>query len=151
MQTKLNKNLVRWLKDTKRYNRFKKSFIAIYTGNVMHSPFSLPSIDDTFMFYLAVMHDRMFCDYFVTKHEEEMKNAFKNFIKGFGCSRNYELNKIKYGLNIKDEYSPYVKYKELVNHAFTWRDTKEGWDYWNDVNTAWIDTFKKFMNEKVSK
>lgn len=26
-----------------------------------------------------------------------------------------------------------------INVAFVWHDTKEGWNYWNDVNNKWGD------------
>jgi len=33
----------------------------------------------------------------------------------------------------EDQY-PY----DILENAFLWQDTKEGWQFWNDINISWV-------------
>ena len=34
-------------------------------------------------------------------------------------------------------------FENLISGAFFWIGTDEGWDYWNDLDTKWLEFIKK--------
>lgn len=61
-------------------------------------------------------------------------------------------------INFTDEYhySEYLKnsfttdhsHKELIENAFDWVDSSEGYDYWDDINDIWYEVYSDF-NRKL--
>ena len=56
-----------------------------------------------------------------------------------GNSRIFTLGKL-----IEYNFSCYIDY------AFTWDETNEGWDYWNDLNKKWINWYR-YLSKKYGK
>lgn len=64
----------------------------------------------------------------------EENNAYKQYIYNF-----------KHGLKDYDQetflvFADTYNQKNHINYAFDWDETKEGFDYWNNINAKWIDS-----------
>jgi len=76
---------------------------------------------------------------FVEKPEvsDKMQEAFKSFLEDYGAYNAYLTNIIKRGHafeEITTEWEP----SEYICSAFSWKDTKEGQEYWSTINKTWI-------------
>lgn len=64
-----------------------------------------------------------------------------SFLKENDCYYQYIKNYNNYN---NEYYMPLtiLKYSyNLINNAFVWRETKEGFDYWEKIHNEWITNF----------
>lgn len=64
-----------------------------------------------------------------------------SFLKEHDCYYQYIKNYNNYS---NEYYIPLtiLKYSyNLINNAFTWRETNEGFDYWGKIHEEWLDNF----------
>lgn len=64
-----------------------------------------------------------------------------SFLKENDCYYQYIKNYNNYN---NEYYMPLtiLKYSyNLINNAFVWRETKEGFDYWEKIHNEWLDNF----------
>ena len=64
-----------------------------------------------------------------------------SFLKENDCYYQYIKNYNNYS---NEYYMPLtiLKYSyNLINNSFTWRETNEGFDYWEKIHEEWLDNF----------
>lgn len=64
-----------------------------------------------------------------------------SFLKENDCYYQYIKNYNNYS---NEYYMPLtiLKYSyNLINNAFVWRETNEGFDYWEKIHEEWLDNF----------
>ena len=63
-----------------------------------------------------------------------MKKTFIAFLKKKGIYASYRKNIGEATRKeIKDGYIPY----SIISYSFNWRETKEGYDFWNAMSSDW--------------
>ena len=75
---------------------------------------------------------------------KQIKRIFFNWLKSKGAYEAYKL--ARHNTNhLKD--NPYYRCNlvpvQFVNHAFTWRETHEGHNFWDQINYEWRQYLQK--------
>ena len=73
----------------------------------------------------------------------EPLEEFKQFLIDNNCLESYLYN-LKYFKF--SSVSPYP-FNKLIIYTFKWEATKEGWDFWNNLDNKWIKITRNYDNE----
>lgn len=76
-----------------------------------------------------------------------MKKLFIEFLKVKGMYKLYVNNMYKLYVNnwknvIGSVLKPIKKPRHYVSFAFSWSHTEEGYDFWKDLDTQWLEILK---------
>jgi hypothetical protein len=80
---------------------------------------------------------------------QKAKRIFFNWLKSKGAYEAYKLARHNNNHLIEEDHRTCGYYRlplspvQFVNHAFTWRSTHEGHDFWNEINCQW----RKYLRE----
>ena len=80
---------------------------------------------------------------------QKIKRIFFNWLKSKGAYEAYKRarHNNNHLLGMDQATTPYYRHRlkpvQFVNHAFTWRDTHEGHDFWDNLNYEW----RKYLRE----
>lgn len=138
---KLNKYLIRYLKDNKLYANFKRKY------NIIGIPDSYKT--NPIMLYRIVTGNDELGKYLTKENEIEIIKLCEEFLRKKNIEKQYYINKTLFKLLCHDDYNIYIKYNEFINHAFVWGKTKEGWQFWQEINDSWRRTYNNFLNNKL--
>lgn len=77
------------------------------------------------------------------KQEREIKKEIKEFVSFLKRNDAYAKYLVNYmGHRKKHLLRPkppsFLSVKEWILYGFTWCQTKEGTEFWNDLNSAWV-------------
>ena len=75
---------------------------------------------------------------------EQHQSEFNNLYPFFDILSLSSFKKILDGSKYKDSYNYHIN--EVINYAFTWSDTKEGHEFWCQLDEKWR---KKMTNYKI--
>ena len=79
------------------------------------------------------------------------EGGYKSFINEFKSQTNIRREWAKFhtphfkseSVGQFDEYCESIKNKKLLlNFAFEWDETEEGWSYWNNMMNKWVNGFE---------
>lgn len=79
------------------------------------------------------------------------EGGYKSFINEFKSQTKIRLEWAKFhtphfkskSVEQFEEYCESINDKKLLlNFAFEWDETEEGWNYWNNMANKWIDNFE---------
>ena len=79
---------------------------------------------------------------------KKIKRIFFNWLKSKGAYEAYKLarhntNNLRGNPRTNPYYRCYLAPTQFINHAFLWRVTREGHDFWDNINYEW----KKYLRE----
>jgi hypothetical protein len=80
---------------------------------------------------------------------KQIKRIFFNWLKSQDAYEAYKLarHNTNHLVNGHRSGHPYYRYRlvpvQFINHAFTWRLTPEGHDFWDNINCKW----RKYLRE----
>lgn len=80
---------------------------------------------------------------------QKIKRIFFNWLKAQGAYDAYKRarHNNNHLLGMDQAATPYYRYRlvpvQFINHAFTWRLTPEGHDFWDNINCKW----RKYLRE----
>lgn len=71
------------------------------------------------------------------------RKRFKKFIKKYNVYKSFKINlKNTYGISFKEHCDEEEELILLINTAFAWEYTPEGYDYWDKLDDKWYDIVK---------
>lgn len=92
-----------------------------------------------------------------------IKQLFAQFLKNNKATKYYKINLIKRKLTLytKDDVKTYInpleispvdcwiKYtpSEMINNAFQWANTPQGYKYWDKLDKQWREKVKDFVKK----
>ena len=82
---------------------------------------------------------------------QKIKRVFFNWLKSKGVYEAYKIARhdTNHLTGIDQATSAYYRHHlkpvQFVNHAFTWRLTHEGHDFWDEINYQW----RKYLREEI--
>lgn len=84
----------------------------------------------------------------------KINNVYKQFRRNFsvpikGNSFKVSCRKILTERFSKRKPQTNYDYMDLLEYAFCWEDTKEGWDFWYDVKHSWIVEYFTLNGNKI--
>ena len=158
---KINKLLLRFLKDNREYTKFikklRKNKIKIEDWN----PFGL---------YYRTTYSTKFTDFIDEKYSADIVDLFINFLTEHKCHYSYfhnlDIGEIKrtslhFGVkchrrhrmpeegNLKDFIS-FLCPRDLIVSAFNWYRTTEGNRFWQELDNEWGTVLHKFKLDKIT-
>lgn len=74
---------------------------------------------------------------------QKIKRIFFNWLKSKGVYEAYKLARHNNNHSVELAQRTTIYYRnhltpfQFINHAFTWRDTHEGHDFWHGINSKW--------------
>ena len=82
---------------------------------------------------------------------KKIDKEFISFLKRNDCYYEYKENFINNGYYPKfREFMHFAPRKKYISYAFFWKNTPQGYEYWNVIYRKWIDyldSIKKQNNE----
>jgi len=80
---------------------------------------------------------------------DERQFMFEQFLQSKDCYNVFIQNCKKYKQSYDNDMKSLVMSSlpfSCIDHAFTWKATDEGHDYWNDLAREWSEKFKVYDN-----
>lgn len=76
---------------------------------------------------------------------------FIEFLEGNNAWENFERNFIEQGTDVKNYKSDCkVLGDSEISYAFTWNKTKEGYEYWRNLNDLWREKNRTLKEQLLS-
>jgi hypothetical protein len=79
-------------------------------------------------------------------YEKNLK-LFTAFLKLNNAYERYFIN-LRNSRRKNDFFEVIISYTNIaIDRTLVWRDTNEGWEFWNDINDKCNDFFRKFKQQ----
>lgn len=85
---------------------------------------------------------------------QKIKRIFFNWLKSKGAYEAYKLARHNTNRLLEEIYAsnPYYRRRlisptQFINHAFTWSLTREGYKYWDNINSEWRKYVQKIETD----
>lgn len=86
------------------------------------------------------------------------ENAYKEYIKAIKRQKKGEFKNLGNYINVltiyplKECFRNNGKLRRMIDYSFHWDDTKEGFDFWSELDKKWCDKMKdtELVAEKLT-
>lgn len=98
----------------------------------------------------------MFNILYITKKKKAYLEPLPQYVREIFCRflkqnhmyiQFFAKNIQPFPIHIQPSFRTLTPYHCLIATAFSWTSTKEGWDFWANMDTKWVNTCKQESND----
>ena len=93
---------------------------------------------------------------YITKKKKAYLEPLPQYVREIFCrflkqnhiyTQFFAKNIQPFPINIQPSFRTLTPYQRLIATAFSWTSTKEGWDFWANMDTEWVNICKQESND----